>query len=184
MPTYDAYGRDVRELGTCARCGSPIKYIFVHEGKTYGSSCIEAVTGIGKDYQVFKGQEFDLEASKQRKAEAEAKRQERIAQGKADAERRARNQAHNHKVYEDLIDTLRFASNRAWDFADSVANQIVEATGNTELYKGILSPRQFEIVVEIWSKTEGGRRGSKAYKKAEREFFVKFAPDLLDEWID
>lgn len=174
MTILDAYGRPVENLGTCHRCGASIKYIYYHEGHTYGSECIEKVTGIGKDDQVFNGQTLDVEASKARKAEREQARLDHIARNKALEEKRENIRQSNRIRYSELINVLNNASRYNGDFCSEMACNISNDGFSTELYEGILSPRQFQIVREIWGKTTGGRMNSKKYNIAVSEFDKNF----------
>ena len=169
MTTYDAWGRNVEELGTCARCGMAIKHIFAFEGQTYGSDCIEVVTGIGKDYQVFNGKDLNLEASKAKKAQSESDKAARLAQYEASRKAAYEVQQANTIRFEEVIYLLE---NTPGDFCASVVGQIKRSETSTELYD-ILSPRQFDIVGEIYGKAFG-RKGSKGYEAGINEFYEKY----------
>jgi hypothetical protein len=168
--TYDANGNQVGSTsGICARCGAHIKHIFTWDGQTYGSECIEVVTGIGRDYQVFNGRNLDLEASKARKAQAETDKATRLAAYEAKRQAAREVQQANVKRFEEIIYLLE---NSSGDFCASVACQIKQAEYSTELYN-ILSDRAFEIVSEIYGKT-AGRKGSKGYEARVNEFYQKY----------
>lgn len=171
----DAYGRSVENLGTCARCGASIKYIFTFNGQTYGSECIEVVTGIGKGYQVFKGRELDKAASLAKKAETEQKQQERIARQQELDQLREGIRAANRSRYAELINVLNNSSRYQGDFCSDMARTIGNDGFSTEL-TDILSSGQFRIVREIWGK-QYGRMNSKAYNAAVAEFDEKFDND-------
>ena len=163
----DAYG--IGDLGICARCGANIKHIFTFNGQTYGSECIEVVTGIGKDYQVFSGKALDLDASKAKKAQIEADKITRLARYEAQRKAASEVQQANARRFEEVIYLLE---NTSGDFCASVANQIKRAEYHTDLFN-ILSGRQFEIVGEIYGKAFG-RKGSKAYEAGVSEFYEKY----------
>lgn len=174
MPTYDAYGRKTENLGTCSRCGAAIKYIYIHDGQIYGSECIEKVTGIGKDDQVFHGQELDYTASLKRKQDREQKFEEAKHRAQELETRRTNIRQKNQSRYEELINVLNSASRYNGDFCSQMAANIQNDGFSTILYDGILSHNQYNIVRDIWGKTVGGRRNSKAYKAAVAEFDTKF----------
>jgi len=165
----DAYGRSVESLGICARCGANIKYIFTFNGQTYGSECIEVVTGIGKDYQVFNGKDLNLEASKAKKTQAELDRTTRLAAYEVRQQAIREVQQANATRFEEVVYLLE---NTTGDFCASVANQIKRAEYHTELFN-ILSDRQFEIIAEIYGKALG-RKNSKAYDAGVNEFHEKY----------
>lgn len=170
---YDANGNQVGgQTGICARCGAHIKYIFTFNGQTYGSECIEAVTGVGKDYQVFKGKELDLEASKAKKIQAEIDRQNHLMAWEAKRQVVAELQANNAKKFEEVIYLLE---NTSGDFAASVVSQIKRSETSTELYQ-MLSPRQMNIVAEIYGKAFG-KKNSKAYQAGVEEFYQKYGEE-------
>lgn len=170
LSIYDANGNQVGgSTGFCARCGAHIKHIFTFNGQTYGSECIEVVTGIGRDYQVFRGNDLDLEASKTRKAQAEIDKATRLATYEAKRQAVLNIQQANAKRFEEVIYLLE---NQSGDFCASVACQIKQAECSTELYN-ILSNRAFEIVGEIYGKT-AGRKGSKGYEAKVNEFYEKY----------
>ena len=167
---YDANGNIVGGTSAfCARCGAHIKHIFTWNGKTYGSECIEVVTGIGKDYQVFSGKDLNLEASKAKKAQSESDKATRLAQYEANRKAAYEIQQVNAIRFEEVIYLLE---NTSGDFCASVAGQIKRSETSTELYN-ILSPRTFDIVGEIYGKTFG-RKGSKAYEAGVNEFYEKY----------
>lgn len=168
------------EMAICSRCGQAIKHVYTWNGETYGSTCIERVTGIGIDYQVYNDGEFDLEASQQRKAEVEARRE---AESKAFVEHirtTQENQDTNREKYAELICVLEQASNyepgnplkNYPDFCWDIARQI-EACGSTTDLRGMFSPNQFNVIRDIWGK-QSGRKNSKAFKAAVAEFDEKF----------
>lgn len=175
MQVYDANGNPVTENSTfCTRCGAHIKYVFEYEGKPYGSTCIEAVSGIRPDNWVWVDGKANEQATRQSLAEKEQATQERIeAQQVLEAQRESVRQA-NQAQYADLIEVLNGASRYHGDFCSSMVETLVNASFSTELYEGILSPRQYQIVREIWGKQTGGRINSKAYKAAVAEFDRKF----------
>lgn len=175
MTQLDAWGRDVETLGTCERCGAAIKYIYIHEGRTYGSTCIEAVSGIRPDNWVWVDGKANEKATHKSLVEKEAIRLEYIAKNKALDELREGIREQNRQTYEELINLLE--SSRG-DFCVDMARTIKTDGFSTDLYKGILSPRQFEIVREVWGKYDG-RKNSKAYKAAIAEFDTKFDPKGL-----
>ena len=170
LTTYDANGNVVGGTSTfCARCGAHIKYVFTFDGKTYGSECIEVVTGIGKDYQVFSGRVLDLEASKAKKVQAESDKATRLAQYEANRKAAYEVQQANLVRFEEVIYLL---SRTPGDFCASVVGQIKRSETSTELYN-ILSPCTFDIVGEIYGKAFG-RKGSKAYEAGINEFYEKY----------
>lgn len=62
--------------GICARCGAHIKHLYDFKGKTYGSTCVEAVSGISpKDWVKIDGR-FDEQATRQSLVDRERNRQE------------------------------------------------------------------------------------------------------------
>lgn len=166
----DANGNAVgNNTGFCARCGAHIKHIFTHNGQTYGSECIEIVTGIGKDYQVFVGRELDVEASKARKAQAETDKATHLAKYEARRQAAAAVQQANSTRFAEVIYLLERTPG---DFCASVVGYIKRAEQDTELYS-ILSDRQYDIVREIYGKAFG-RKGTKAYEAGVIEFDTKF----------
>ena len=166
---FDANGNAVNGMtGLCARCGAHIKHIFTFNGQTYGSECIEVVTGIGKDYQVFNGKELDLKASKAKKAQTESDRQTRLAKYEARQNAIRTTQKINAIKFEEVIYLLE---NTPGDFAASVVNQIKQSE-QSEL-TDMLSPRQFDIAAEIYGKAFG-RKGSKGYEAGVNEFYAKY----------
>lgn len=170
---YDANGNVVSgNTGICARCGAHIKYIYTFEGKTYGSECIEIVTGIGKDYQVFRNGEFDKEASLAKKAEKEQRIQDQIAKNKALDEKREAIRQTNRTRFAELIN---FLNSQNGDFCKDMARQISNDGFSTELVD-ILSQRQWYIVREIWGK-QYGRYNSKKWQAGVEEFEAKFCND-------
>lgn len=174
METLDAYGRPVSELSVCARCGAYIKYVFEFEGKPYGSTCIEAVSGIHPDNWVLVDGKGDEKATRKSLAEKEQARQERIEAQQALEQQRENIRQANQTRYADLIEVLHNTSRYHGDFCSSMVERLVNASFSTELYEGILSPGQFQIVREIWGKQTGGRKNSKAYEAAVAEFDRRF----------
>lgn len=172
LTVMDAYGRPVEELGICTRCGAFIKYIYSHDGKTYGSTCIEAVSGIHPDKWVLKDGRYDEAATRQSLAEKEAVRQERITKDKALDEMREGIREANRTRYAELINVLNNASRYDGDFCSEMARTIANDGFSTELCD-ILSYRMYAIVRDIWAKTYG-RSGSKAYNAGAAEFDEKF----------
>ncbi len=170
LSIYDANGNQVGgSTGICARCGAHIKYIFTFNGQTYGSECIEVVTGIGKDYQVFNNKALDLDASKAKKAQAELDKATRLANYESSRLAIQKVQEANAVKFEEVIYLL---SNTPGDFAASVVGQIKRSETSTELYD-IISPRQLAIVSEIYGKAFG-RKGTKAYEVGVNEFYEKY----------
>ena len=90
--------------------------------------------------------------------------------------------AKNNRVrFARLINLLKNRSRYQGDFCWEMA-RAVETHIGIELYNDILSPRQFEVVREVWGKTTGDRRNSKAYKAAVEEFDRLFdASDDMSE---
>jgi len=172
---FDANGNAVTEsTARCSRCGSPIKHVFEYEGKTYGSTCIEVVSGIKPAAWVLVGGKGDERATHKSLADKEAAMRDYDArQAALEVERESIRQA-NRVRYEELINVLNNASRYRGDFCSEMA-QIVSSCGSSaELYDGILSPGQFDAVRDIWGKVVGGRKNSKAYKAAVAEFDEKF----------
>lgn len=169
LQAYDAYGNPVEAMAHCTHCGCPIKHVYEFEGKPYGSTCIEAVSGIHPDRWVFSNGRYDHAATQLSVAEKDAKRTdaqqkeaERVA--KVEATRKA-----NQERYSDLIAVLKSQSQRSGDFCDSMAGSIKADGWSTDLEQ-ILRGRSYSIVRDIWGKTTGGRRGSKAYEAALEKF--------------
>lgn len=166
---YDAYGNPAETMAHCTRCGCPIKYVYEFEGKPYGSTCIEAVSGIHPDNWIFSNGRYDHAATKLSVAEKEAKR---MAAQQKEAERVARVEAlrsANQDRYAELIAVLEGQSSHKGDFCDSMASSIRCDPFDTALEK-ILRGRSYSIVRDIWGKATGGRRGSKAYESAIEKF--------------
>lgn len=174
MTQLDAYGRDISILGNCERCGAAIKYIYEHEGRTYGSTCIEAVSGIRPDNWIWVDGKANEKATHKSLAEKEAIRLEYIARNKALDELREGIREQNRQTYEELINLLE---NTTGDFCADMARTIKNDGFSIDLFS-ILSPRQFDIVREVWGKYDG-RKNSKAYKAAVAEFDTKFDPKGL-----
>lgn len=170
MAVLDAYGRPVEELGVCERCGAYIKYIYIHDGKTYGSTCIEAVSGIHPDEWIWKGDYYDESATRKSLAEKEATRLDYIARNKALDEKREITRQINRTKFAELINVL---NNYMSDFTSDMARNIANDGSSNDL-NSILSDRQFQIVREIWGKRTGGRMNTKAYNVAIAEFDAKF----------
>lgn len=170
LEIFDANGNKVSgNTGICARCGAHIKYIFTFDGKTYGSECIEVVTGIGKDYQVFNGKELDIEASKAKKVEKEQRIQDQINRNKALDEKREGIRQANRTRYAELIS---FLSSQNGDFCKDMARTISNDGFSTELVD-MMSQRAWYIIREIWAK-QYGRTNSKKYNAGLEEFDQKF----------
>jgi len=166
---YDAYGNPAEAMAHCTRCGCPIKHIYEFEGKPYGSTCIEAVSGIHPDNWIFSNGRGDFTASKLSVAEKEAKR---MAAQQKEADRVAKVEAvrkANQEHYAELIAVLESQSQRPGDFCDSMAGSI-KADGWSVHLEQILRGRSYSIVRDIWGKATGGRRGSKAYEAALEKF--------------
>lgn len=173
MRIYDANGNQVSEAtGICSRCGAHIKYIFTFEGKIYGSECIEKVTGIASEFQVFKGNALDLEASKARKEEKANRIAEQIKRNRDLETLRNSIREQNKAKFAELISLLESNSWQEGDFCYEMARNIAHNGFNTNL-NDILSYRQFNIVQEIWAK-QYGRSNSKGYKAGLEEFESKF----------
>lgn len=170
----DAYGRDVSQLENCERCGASIKYIFPFEGKVYGSTCIEIVSDIHPDDWVWVDGCPNLEATKETLIEKEARIADQIARQQALDEKREGIRQVNREKFAELINVLRNASRNEGDFCDNMARDIANDGSTNELYEGILSPRAYDVIREIWGKQTGGRKNSKAYKAAVVEFDEKF----------
>jgi hypothetical protein len=174
MTQLDAYGRDVSQLGICHRCSASIKYIFPFDGKTYGSTCIEVVSGIRPDSWTWIDGRPNLEATKETLTEKEARIADQIARQQALDEKREGIRQVNQKKFAELIEVLRVASRYKGDFCDNMARDIASDGYTNELYEGILSPYAYGIIREIWGKQTGGRMNSKAYEAAVAEFDEKF----------
>lgn len=174
MTQLDAYGRDVSQLGTCDRCGALIKYIFPFDGKTYGSTCIEAVSGMRPDTWTWTDGRPDYEATLEAKVEKEARIADYEASQQALDEKREAIRETNRTKFAELIEVLQGASKYQGDFCDNMARDIANDGFSNVLYDGILSDRMFTIVREIWGKQTGGRMNSKAYKAAVAVFDEKF----------
>jgi len=172
---FDANGNVVTEsTARCSRCGSPIKHVFEYGGKPYGSTCIEVVSGIKPSDWMLVGGKGNEQATRKRLADMEAAMRDYNArQAALDVERDGVRQA-NRVRYEELINVLNNASRYRGDFCSEMARLISSCGSSAELYDGILSPRQFDVVREIWGKTVGGRKNSKAYKAAVAEFDERF----------
>lgn len=171
---HDAHGNKVDELSAvCARCGANIKYIFEFEGKLYGSTCIEVVSGIRPDNWEWVEGKANLQATRKSLAKKEAEKQERFRKIVAHEAAMKVVRETNAVKFVELINVLKNASRNNFDFCYSMALEIEEATVSTEL-DGIFSPNQFDIVREIWGKQTGGRKNSNAYKAATAEFDAKF----------
>jgi hypothetical protein len=164
-------------VAICARCGAAIKNVFEWKGETYGSTCIEVVSGIRPASWVVRNGRGDEQATLQRQAEQEQRRAERDAQRKITEAAQEATRQNNRTRYAELIEVLQNASRQPGDFCSDVARQIANEGNASELsgHDGILSSRQYAIAREIWGKVTGGRMNSKAYKAAVAEFDKKFA---------
>ncbi len=172
LEVFDANGNEVTgNTAICSRCGAHIKYIFVFERKPYGSTCIEVVSGIRPDNWEWVNGKADEQATRKSLAEKEQAQQEYIARNQTLDEKREGIREVNRIRYAELVNVL---NNAQGDFCSEMARNISNDGFSTELYEGILSPRQFQIVREIWGKQTGGRMNSKAYKAAVVEFDQKF----------
>lgn len=170
---YDANGNVVGGTSAfCTRCGAHIKHVYTYNGKPYGSECIEAVTGVSKEHQIFKNGELDIDASESHKAQAEANRADHIRRNQELEANREATRQENRRQFAEIINLLKNMSNRPGDFCDSVADQIANDGSTTKLCE-ILSTTQYTIVRDIWGK-DAGRYGSKKYNKAVEEFDSKF----------
>ncbi len=178
MTQLDGLGRDVETLGTCERCGAAIKYIYEFEGRTYGSTCIETISGIRPDNWKWIDGKANEKATRKSLAEKEATRLEYIARNKALNELREGIRSQNQETFAELLNVLRNTSRYSDDFCAEMARNIETDGFSTDLFKGILSPRQFDIVREVWGKYDG-RKNSRAYKAAVAEFDIKFDPKGL-----
>ena len=151
----------------------------------YGSTCIEAVSGIRPDTWQWIDGRPNLEATKEAKAEKEALIAERLFKTTSEEndlnEKREAIREANKDRFEDLITVLHNASKYTGDFCSEMSRNIDAADFFTTLYDGILSPNQFQIVREIWGKNTGGRKNSKAYKVAVALFDEKFDDEDEDE---
>lgn len=165
MYAVNKYGQMVSGLDThCTRCGCPIKHVYEFDGKPYGSTCIEAVSGVHPDNWVFTNGRGDFAATKLSVAEKEAKR---LAAQQKEAERIAKVEAirkANAERYAGLVNVLRNVSKYNGDFCDSMADSILADGWSTELDQ-ILRGRAYSIVRDIWAKAHG-RKNSAGYTEA------------------
>lgn len=161
------------QLGTCERCGASIKYIYEFEGRTYGSTCIEAVSDIRPDNWVWVDGKANEKATRQSLTEKKQARQERIAKEAALTELREGIRQANRDRFAEVINVLKNASSSEGDFCHNIARNIETDGFETDLYL-ILGQYPYNIVREIWGKQTGGRKNSKAYKAAVVEFDEKF----------
>jgi hypothetical protein len=155
MIVTDAFGRDVRELGTCAGCGSKIQYIYTFQNKTYGSECILVVTGQKKDYWVIKDGVIDEAATAERE---ETKRINRESYEQREAKRIANYNAKCQVISQSqgfLIHLLNQFNQSG--FCLDMANEL----GRTYIFD--LSPRQQTAIEKVYGKSQGTRFESKKY---------------------
>jgi len=169
---FDANGVAVTQNSVfCARCGAHIKHVFPYEGKPYGSSCYEAVSGLRASDWVWADGKPSPEATEAKQRRIAGK----IARSEAREQQREATRAANRERFAELIEALLTVSRNQGDFCWSMADQVTNAGYGTKLSE-ILSDRQIEIVRNIWGK-QAGRRNSKAYKAAVKEFDAKFDPE-------
>jgi hypothetical protein len=157
-----------REVFECARCGAGIVHRHVYEGKDYGRECIKAVLGFPVPTSI-----VDVDDYVTRRKEREA----RDTQTKAQYLERVRRFSVENEW---IIGFLRDQSvKRIWSdkkqqylvitdeysFAYSVSKDLESRSIDD------LSDKVFNIVLDLWAKVNGGRRGSKAYQNAVNEFF-------------
>jgi hypothetical protein len=174
MEIFDANGNKVTEnTAVCTTCGAHIKHVFIWDGKPYGSTCIEAVSGISPTDWV-DGDEQKTRKSLAAKAQAN---QERAAKSAALNELRESIRQANRAEYAELITVLNNASRYEGDFCSEMAKNIGN-DGFSRNLNDILSYRQFNIVRDIYGKAVGGRSNSKAYNIAVEEFDRKFCKEI------
>jgi len=164
MANFREANKDI--YGKCDRCATPIKYVYTHNGKAYGSTCIQRVSGINPNDYVWKDGQPNEEATKIKQSKNTKQNAYTLEASRLHKENMAATQAYNHNKYEDLIRCLHQASKYEGDFCDNIRNDILEATAGTVLDEDILSPNVYQITREIWAKQTGGRKNSKAYKEA------------------
>lgn len=174
---FDANGNPVTgHSALCDRCGAHIKYVFPWEGKTYGSTCIEAVSGIRPDKwtQDRDGRYNEVSTVLVVEKEKAEREQMRLANEELEWLRDA-NHKTNQVKYVELINVLKNESRYQGDFCSEMARLIEYNRFSTNL-DDALSDRQIMIIQEIWGKVVGGRKNSKAYNLAVAEFDKKFDP--------
>lgn len=163
---YDAHGTNMAEMGTCFRCGSTIKNICWFRGQSYGTDCIEVVTGQRLDQWVVKNGVIDETVTAQRKAERTAKsarNQEAETTRKAEAAR----EREAALVENDwLLSVLRD------EFQSDFIRSMVSFVESAPLKERVLSQRQFDALCDIYAKSFG-RRGSKKNEAAVDKFYAK-----------
>lgn len=173
MEIFDANGNRVTENSIfCTRCGAHITHVFTFAGKPYGSTCIEAVSGIAPSDWI-EGDEEKTRKSLATKAQAN---QERITKQAALNELRESIRQANRTEYAELINVLNKASRYQGDFCSEMARAI-ETDGFSRNLNDILTYRQFNIIRDIYGKAVGGRSNSKAYNTAITEFDNKFCKE-------
>jgi hypothetical protein len=162
----------------CFKCGASIKYVFEFEGKPYGSTCVEYVSGIHPSKWQWVDGKGDEKATRKSLAEKEAEREALIESNKAITAKREEIQAANRVRFAELIEALDFGSKSPGDFCHNMARSIENDGSTTDLYE-ILGDRPYNIVREIWGK-QAGRMNSKKYEAAVAIFDEKY-DDYEDE---
>ncbi len=162
---------------TCHRCGCPIKYVFEFDGKPYGSTCVEVVSGVRPDAWQWVEGKPNYEATQKSLADKEAERLEFIHNNTVLEEERRIVRKTNQVKFEELINVLNNASKYPGDFCSNMAENIGRDGSTNDLYK-ILGHNPYNIIREIWGKQTGGRMNSKKYNVAVDEFDQKFDEDV------
>ena len=185
MTNYEDYGK-------CDNCGSPIKHIFSYSGKTYGSKCIEKVTGGRFDLRnVVDGSVYNPEEAQRRREAADQNETERVA-GLVKLAKVVHDQGapfisllktlliwrqYQHALTPLLSDNgkIAFSLNRAQEFRGFVVS-IIEDLEHPYFPTPVanLPVKALRILSDIYAKEFGGRRGSKKYDSALEKFDAAF----------
>ncbi|WP_336761531.1 hypothetical protein [Paenibacillus sp. USHLN196] len=157
-------------ITNCARCGQGIKNVFEFDGQSYGSECVQIVSGI-------KVWEMGDRRNVNEYIEFKVKRLSELEE-RAEKEKKDRDFYYSKNGW--LIDYLMDKDNKRYYPASGMEIRIQEkgifySIAELLFTKEIedISDRQFEIVADMWSKEFGGRAGSKKYDKAWDNFCDK-----------
>jgi hypothetical protein len=184
------FDRGARNHTTCAFCGTAIRYEEVIEDSrgqrfSVGNECV-AKTG---DSGLIKAVSAAEKARRGEQRAAKRRRQQQERESQHEAFLQAQRDRNGGKTDAEMeMDRIhaKWAKNRernlwlssvlrAWggDFASSVARDLEGG----QLTVAELPQRCLSICNEIFSKTQGGRRGSKAYEDASERFWAHVNAD-------
>jgi len=150
--------------GTCEQCGAALKYPVLWQGHIYGSECFQHVSGIKVFPQEIQGKSQEVIQSL-----VACRLQERQQFQEWKANRQKVNALVNDR-YSWLISYLKsLSTGLGHDFPFDMA-ELLEEESESIFLDDIFSPRQLDIIADIYAK-QYGRKGSKAFKSHREEFF-------------